>query len=66
MRLCGTSNVIVSVVISKPPPKPISLASNLTSLLLVSITGSNVAPFPFPPVRATDTRTSTSNSCGST
>ena len=53
---------MVSFVISIPPPSDNCLASNSISLLLVSITGSNDAPVPFPPEQSIETITSISKS----
>ena len=65
-KLWFLSKVIVSSVISTPPPRFKSRLSNDTSLNLVPKTGSNTHPLPFPPVSDTETTLSTSKSWGST
>ena len=59
-------NVIVSSVISTPPPREIGRVSNSISLNLEPIIGSKLHPDPFAPVNVRDITLATSKSWGST
>ena len=57
---------MVSSSLSIPPPKSSKRASNSISRYIVSKTGSNTEPSPFPPEIVADEKVKISKSCGST
>ena len=65
-KLCGSLNVIVSSLISIPPPRDNWRESNSISRNLLPMIGFNSQPSPFIPVSVTERTSSTSKSCGST